>query len=49
MAERQELLLGEIAIGELTAEEHPGERRDGERVLTRAPSSQLKFRYFGPM
>ena len=32
VAERQELLLREVAVGELTAEEHPGQRRDGEGV-----------------
>ena len=32
VAERQELLLREVAVGELTAEEHAGQRRDGERV-----------------
>ena len=32
VAEGQELLLGEIAVGELAAEEHPGDRRDRERV-----------------
>ena len=32
MAEREKPLLREIAIGELTAKEHPRDGSDGERV-----------------
>ena len=44
VAERQELLLREVAVGELAAEEHAGQRRDREGVEDPGLLDPVNFR-----